>query len=180
MLLISTFSLHSISVVGLCSETCIYSPHHVWRFNLHVFEFCFPHFLKVILALVWINRSDLIKLLVLVYRGWFSYVLPSVFVCIAVVMLWCRHLNRGKPLEPFRITPPHNNAVEQLLLLQEAITQVEALLRAGNIILLKIRALLFAVLPQVCVGVTLIHLEKDTSADVLNTCTKVDALNPFP
>lgn len=115
------------------------------------------------------------------YRGWFSYVLPSVCVCVAVVMLWCRHFNRGKPLEPFRITPPHNNAVEQLLSLQEAITQVEALLRAGNIILLKIRALLFAVLPQVCVGVTLIHLVKDTSADVaLNTCTKVDALNPFP
>ncbi|KAM5566341.1 hypothetical protein ABKV19_014829 [Rosa sericea] len=83
-----------------------------------------------------------------VVRGWFSYVLPSVFVLVAVVMLWCRHFNKGKPLKPFRITPPHNNAVEQLLTLQEAITQVEALLRAGNIILLKIRALLFAVLPQ--------------------------------
>ncbi|KAK9935792.1 hypothetical protein M0R45_022876 [Rubus argutus] len=84
-----------------------------------------------------------------ILRGWIRYVLPSIFVFFAVLMLWCRHFNKGKPLEPFRITPPHNrNAVEQLLTLQEAITQVEALLRAGNIILLKIRALLFAVLPQ--------------------------------
>ncbi|KAL6192297.1 hypothetical protein ACLB2K_033388 [Fragaria x ananassa] len=67
-----------------------------------------------------------------------------VLICFSII----RHFNRGKPLEPFRITPPRNNAVEQLLSLQEAITQVEALLRAGNIILLKIRALLFAVLPQ--------------------------------
>lgn len=99
------------------------------------------------------NRSNVTKLLVLMYRGWIRYVLPSIFVFVAVLMLWCRHFNKGKPLEPFRITPPHNrNAVEQLLTLQEAITQVEALLRAGNIILLKIRALLFAVLPQVCVS----------------------------
>ncbi|BBN69291.1 hypothetical protein Prudu_868S000500 [Prunus dulcis] len=66
-----------------------------------------------------------------------------------ILMLWCRHFNKGRPLQPFKITPPHNrNAVEQLLTLQEAITQVEALLRAGNIVLLKLRALLFAVLPQ--------------------------------
>ncbi|XP_050119948.1 uncharacterized protein LOC126597215 [Malus sylvestris] len=84
-----------------------------------------------------------------ILRGWIRYILPSIFVFVAVVMLQCRHFNKGKPLEPFRITPPHNrNAVEQLLTLQEAITQVEALLRSGNIILLKIRALMFAVLPQ--------------------------------
>ena len=53
-------------------------------------------------------------------------------------------------MEPFRVTPPPNrNAVEQLLTLQDAISQVEALIQAGNIILLKIRAVLFAVIPQV-------------------------------
>ncbi|XP_021293462.1 uncharacterized protein LOC110423550 isoform X2 [Herrania umbratica] len=65
--------------------------------------------------------------------------------CCAII----RHFNKGKPLEAFRITPPPNrNAVEQLLTLQEAISQLEALIQTGNVILLKIRALLFAVLPQ--------------------------------
>ena len=69
---------------------------------------------------------------------------------VAILMLWCRHFNKGRPLEAFRVTaPPARNAVEQLLTLQDAITQVEALIQAGNIILLKIRALLFAILPQV-------------------------------
>lgn len=77
--------------------------------------------------------------------------LPSIFVLVAFLMLWRRHFNKGKPLEPFRITPPTTrNPVEQLLTLQEAISHVEALIQAGNITLLKIRALLFAVLPQVC------------------------------
>ncbi|GLT54327.1 hypothetical protein SLA2020_275330 [Shorea laevis] len=48
------------------------------------------------------------------------------------------------------------NTVEQLLTLQEAITQVEALIQAGNIILLKIRALLFGVLPQATDQVALV------------------------
>ncbi|KAF3457925.1 hypothetical protein FNV43_RR02586 [Rhamnella rubrinervis] len=84
-----------------------------------------------------------------ILRGWIRYMLPSVFVFVAALMLWRSHFNKGKSLEPFRITPPANrNPVEQLLTLQEAISHVEALIQAGNIILLKIRALLFAVLPQ--------------------------------
>ncbi|XP_021293455.1 uncharacterized protein LOC110423550 isoform X1 [Herrania umbratica] len=84
-----------------------------------------------------------------IIRGWIRYILASVFVLFAIIMLWRRHFNKGKPLEAFRITPPPNrNAVEQLLTLQEAISQLEALIQTGNVILLKIRALLFAVLPQ--------------------------------
>ncbi|XP_048333153.2 uncharacterized protein LOC107421888 isoform X2 [Ziziphus jujuba] len=84
-----------------------------------------------------------------ILRGWIRYMFPSIFVFVALLMLWRRHFNKGKPLEPFRITPPATrNPVEQLLTLQEAISHVEALIQAGNIILLKIRALLFAVLPQ--------------------------------
>lgn len=83
-------------------------------------------------------------------RGWINYILPLIFVFFAIIMLWRRHFNRGKPLEAFKIKPPPNkNAVEQLLTLQEAISQFESLIQAGNIILLKIRAILFAVLPQV-------------------------------
>ena len=66
-------------------------------------------------------------------------------------MMGCnRFANYGKPLEAFNITaPPYRNAVEQLLALQDAISELEALIQAGNIFLLKIRALLFAALPQV-------------------------------
>ncbi|GAB2284976.1 hypothetical protein Dimus_019431 [Dionaea muscipula] len=84
-----------------------------------------------------------------VLSGWIGYLLPAILVFLAGVMLWRRHFNKGKPVEPFKITsPPNRNAVEQLITLQEAISQVEALIQAGNIILLKMRALLLAVLPQ--------------------------------
>ena len=88
----------------------------------------------------------------MVFRGWIRYILPTMFVTLAVVMLWRRHANKGRPLEAFKITaPPSKNAVEQLLTLQEAITQLESLIQAANVILLKLRALLFALLPQVIV-----------------------------
>lgn len=66
------------------------------------------------------------------------------------MMGWHRYANRGKTLEAFNVTaPPSQNPVEQLLALQEAISQVEAQIQAGNVFLLKVRALLFAALPQV-------------------------------
>ncbi|GMN52667.1 hypothetical protein TIFTF001_021805 [Ficus carica] len=84
-----------------------------------------------------------------ILRGWIRYILPSLLLFAAILMLWRRHFNQGEPMEPFRVMPPPNrNAVEQLLTLQDAISQVEALIQAGNIILLKIRAVLFAVIPQ--------------------------------
>ncbi|GAB4839668.1 hypothetical protein Ancab_029194 [Ancistrocladus abbreviatus] len=84
-----------------------------------------------------------------ILSGWIGYILPSLLVFLAVLMLWRRHFNEGKPVKAFKMTPPPNrNAVEQLITLQEAIAQVEALIQSGNVILLKIRALLFALLPQ--------------------------------
>ncbi|XP_038874817.1 uncharacterized protein LOC120067324 isoform X2 [Benincasa hispida] len=84
-----------------------------------------------------------------IIRNWIRFILPCILVFLAVLMLCRRKFGKSKPLEPFRITsPPNRNAVEQLLTLQEVITQVEALIQDGNIFLLKIRALLFAVLPQ--------------------------------
>lgn len=77
--------------------------------------------------------------------------LPLIFTCLALIMLRRRFFYRGQLLEAFRVTPPPNrNAVEQLLTLQDGISQLEALIQAGNIVLLKIRALLFAVVPQAC------------------------------
>lgn len=65
-------------------------------------------------------------------------------------MLWRKHVNKGRQMDALKITlPPTKNAVEQLLILQDAITQVESLMQAGNIVLLKVRALLVAALPQV-------------------------------
>lgn len=93
----------------------------------------------------------------LILRGWIQYLLPSIFVFIAILMLWRRHFRRGRPLEAFIVTPPPNrNAVEQLLTLQEAITQFESFIQAGNIILLKLRALLLAILPQATEKVALL------------------------
>ncbi|CAL5439168.1 unnamed protein product [Camellia sinensis] len=81
--------------------------------------------------------------------GWIRYILPSIFVILVVLMLWYGHIKKERPVEAFKITIPLNeNAAEQLLTLQEAITQVESLIQDGNITLLKVRALLFAALPQ--------------------------------
>ncbi|KAM3707032.1 hypothetical protein ACJW31_03G194200 [Castanea mollissima] len=103
-------------------------------------------------SMVFLVMSDYI-----IIRGWIRYILPAFFVFVAILMLWCRHFNKGRPLEAFRVTaPPARNAVEQLLILQDAITQVEALIQGGNIILLKIRALLFAILPQATEKVALL------------------------
>ncbi|KAK7357948.1 hypothetical protein VNO80_17245 [Phaseolus coccineus] len=93
----------------------------------------------------------------MIIRGWIQYLLPSIFVFIAVLMLWRRYFRKGRSLEAFVVTPPANrNAVEQLLTLQEAITHFESLIQAANIILLKLRALLLAILPQATEKVALL------------------------
>ncbi|KAG4984695.1 hypothetical protein JHK87_029444 [Glycine soja] len=93
----------------------------------------------------------------MIIRGWIQYFLPSIFMFMAILMLWRRHFRKGRPLEAFIVTPPPNrNAVEQLLTLQEAITQFESLIQAANIILLKLRALLLAILPQATEKVALL------------------------
>lgn len=99
----------------------------------------------------------------MVCRGWMKYVLPSLFIFVAIMMGCNRFANYGKPLEAFNITaPPHRNAVEQLLALQEAISELEALIQTGNIVLLKVRALLFAALPQVFTDTDLIITNPST------------------
>ncbi|KAJ8548844.1 hypothetical protein K7X08_029825 [Anisodus acutangulus] len=92
-----------------------------------------------------------------IIRGWINFALPALLVVLAVIILWHRIVRKGRPLEPLKIVaPPPKNAVEQLLLLQEAISQLEALIQSGNIILLKVRALIFAILPQATDRTTLL------------------------
>lgn len=47
------------------------------------------------------------------------------------------------------IAPPPMNTVEQLLAVQNAISKVEEFVQDGNVVLLKLRALMLAVFPQV-------------------------------
>ena len=46
-------------------------------------------------------------------------------------------------------TPPGQSTVEQLMALQQALSQLEGIIQAGNIILLKIQALLLSSYPEV-------------------------------
>ncbi|GER45697.1 hypothetical protein STAS_22675 [Striga asiatica] len=84
-----------------------------------------------------------------IVRDWVRYMLPSIFIVLSLVMLCRRYAWKRVQLEAFKIVgPPNKNPVEQLLTLQEAITQTQSLIQSGNITLLKLRALLFAVPPQ--------------------------------
>uniref|UniRef100_A0A453DG37 Uncharacterized protein n=1 Tax=Aegilops tauschii subsp. strangulata TaxID=200361 RepID=A0A453DG37_AEGTS len=65
-------------------------------------------------------------------------------------MLWNKHHGNRHFIEAFEVTtPPRRRTVEQLLALQEAISQLEAHVQAGNIFLLKLRSLMLAAFPQV-------------------------------
>ncbi|XP_077246409.1 polygalacturonase inhibitor (DUF639) [Tasmannia lanceolata] len=82
-------------------------------------------------------------------RDWIKYILSCSFVFLAALMMWHKHRSKGKPLEAFKVRPPPSqNPVEQLIALQQAVSQFETLIQDGNIILLKLRALLFAAFPQ--------------------------------
>lgn len=84
------------------------------------------------------------------HRGWIKLFLSLILLYVAILMLWRGHFNQGEPVEAFKITaPPNKNAVEQILILQESISQAEAVIQSGNVVLLKIRALLLAIPPQV-------------------------------
>ncbi|CAI9097078.1 OLC1v1033383C1 [Oldenlandia corymbosa var. corymbosa] len=96
-------------------------------------------------------KSGLFLLLIsyTIFRGWTRYILPCTFLSVASFMIWRRQTGKMGPLEAFKIVaPPTKNAVEQLLTLQDAVTQVEGLIQSVNIVLLKMRALLYGVIPQ--------------------------------
>lgn len=78
--------------------------------------------------------------------------MPFVFLTFAIVMLWHKYIGDGKLFEVLEVKPPPSkNAVEQILILQEAISKLEDSLQAANITLLKFRSVLFASAPKVYV-----------------------------
>ncbi|GAB4839587.1 hypothetical protein Ancab_029110 [Ancistrocladus abbreviatus] len=85
----------------------------------------------------------------IIIRGWISYSLALLLILFAVFMMMSRILSQGQPLDEIKVAaPPAKNTMEQLLAVQNAITQVEELIQDGNIALLKIRGLLLSIFPQ--------------------------------
>lgn len=88
-------------------------------------------------------------ILYIIQSGLFNYTVPSVFLVSAIVMMWHKYSGEGKLLEVLEVrAPPSKNPVEQILTLQDAISKLEETLQAVNIVLLKLRAILFAAVPK--------------------------------
>lgn len=83
-------------------------------------------------------------------RGLLGFLLVMVFLLVAIFILLTRFINQGRPIDQVKVmAPPSMNTMEQLLAVQNAISQVEELVQNGNITLLKLRALLLSVSSQV-------------------------------
>ncbi|KAK1686682.1 hypothetical protein QYE76_047530 [Lolium multiflorum] len=91
----------------------------------------------------------LLCFLYIAYKGFIWYILPGFLLGSTVFMLWNKYHGDMQLIEAFEVTtPPRRRTVEQLLALQEAISQLEAHVQAGNIFLLKLRSLMLAAFPQ--------------------------------
>lgn len=75
---------------------------------------------------------------------------PLLLVSMALYMAYVRYMRAGAAIkEVLVLKPPKMNAVEQVLALQQALSQLEGLIQTGNIFLLKTRAVVLSVLPEV-------------------------------
>ncbi|KAL1318525.1 uncharacterized protein LOC107644290 isoform X1 [Arachis ipaensis] len=84
----------------------------------------------------------------MIFRGWLGYAVALVLLLLSAFMLITRYFSDGRPAEVKVIAPPPMNTMEQLLAVQNAVTQVEQLVQDVNIILLKFRGLLLSIFPQ--------------------------------
>lgn len=78
-----------------------------------------------------------------------GYVVALLLVFFAVFMVVTRYCSEGKVDDLKVIAPPPMNTMEQLLAVQNAVSQTEELIQEGNVVLLKLRALLLSAFPQV-------------------------------
>lgn len=91
----------------------------------------------------------------MIFRGWLGYAFGVVLVFVAVFMLLTRYSNQGPAIDALKVVAPlPMNTMEQLLAVQNAISQVEEFIQDGNIVLLKFRALLLSLFPQVVLAVS--------------------------
>lgn len=85
----------------------------------------------------------------IICRGWLSYAFAVMLISCAVFMLLTRLIGGGGPIDELKvIAPPAKSAMEQLLAVQTAVSQVEEIIQDGNVVLLKLRGLLLAIFPQ--------------------------------
>lgn len=101
----------------------------------------------------WTGISPFFENYSLHFRGWLGYAFAMMLLFIVVFMVLTRFCGQGKPVDDVKvIAPPALNKMEQLLVVQNAISQTEGLVQDGNIVLLKIRGLLLCIFPQVCLS----------------------------
>lgn len=84
----------------------------------------------------------------IIFRGWLCYAFALMLIFMAVFMVLTRYCSEGSVDELKVEAPPAMNKVEQLLAVQNAISQAEEFIQDGNIVLLKFRALLLSIFPQ--------------------------------
>eukprot|EP00250_Pteridium_aquilinum_P014916 c22281_g1_i1 orf=214-2319(+) len=84
----------------------------------------------------------------IVLKNLLGYVIPVCLLFLAGFMLWFRQGQDSNSGELRVTSPASQSTVEQLLALQQGLTELKDLLQAGNIFLLKLRAILFSTLPQ--------------------------------
>ena len=85
------------------------------------------------------------------FRQWLGYGLALFLLLVAIFMVLTRLFIHGNPVVEVTVfVPPPMNRMEQLLAVQNAISHAEGVLQDGAIVLLKIRALILSMFPQVC------------------------------
>ncbi|KAJ1690707.1 hypothetical protein LUZ63_014862 [Rhynchospora breviuscula] len=85
----------------------------------------------------------------IIIRGWIAYATIGLLLFMALFILLTKLTNQGRSIEELKVVaPPAMNTMEQLLAVQNAISQVEEFVQDGNIVLLKLRSLLMAVPSQ--------------------------------
>ncbi|KAL5544787.1 hypothetical protein UlMin_008571 [Ulmus minor] len=85
----------------------------------------------------------------IICRQWMGYTCAAILVFMAIFMVLTRFCSQGKPVDEVKVlAPPPMNTMEQLLAVQNAISQAEGFIQDGNIVLLKFRALLLSIFPQ--------------------------------
>nr|XP_048330885.1 uncharacterized protein LOC107418779 isoform X1 [Ziziphus jujuba var. spinosa] len=85
----------------------------------------------------------------IICRQWLGYAFAVILILMAVFMVLTRFCSQGKPVDEVKVlAPPAMNTMEQLLAVQNAVSQAEGFIQDGNIVLLKLRALLLSIFPQ--------------------------------
>ncbi|VVA99846.1 unnamed protein product [Arabis nemorensis] len=85
----------------------------------------------------------------IIWRGLLVYVFALASLFSAIFMVLTRCFSREKFMIELKVTaPPPMNTMEQLLAVQNGISELEQNIQDANIVLLKFRALLFSLFPQ--------------------------------